>query len=152
MTTEKTTLEKTTDEKVKKLFLIVQEKKIAVEKAEKPCWLTSGNFGYSPNSIHDRTDIKTITDSRKIVEMYAFLLDRKEKLEISSKELGVEYTFKWLGFTLDEWKNDFQIRINQIMIQEKRKELSEIESRLNSLISPELKAQMELEAISKLLD
>jgi transposase len=83
--------------------------------------------------------------------MYAFLLDRKNKSEDASKELGVDYNFTWLGFTLDEWKNDFQTRVNQISIQEKRKELAEIEARLNAIISPELKAQMELEAISEIL-
>jgi hypothetical protein len=142
----------TTDEKVKTLFESVQEKKLAIEKAERPCWLTAGNFGYSANSAHDRINIQTLTDVRKIVEMFAFIIDRKEKSESAAKELGVNYTFTWLGFSVDEWKNDFQTRVNQISIQEKRRELAEIESRLNAIISPELKAQMELEAISKLLD
>lgn len=142
----------TTDEKVKTLFETVQEKKLAIEKAERPCWLTAGNFGYSANSAHDRINIQTLTDVRKIVEMFAFIIDRKEKSESAAKELGVNYTFTWLGFSVDEWKNDFQTRVNQISIQEKRRELAEIESRLNAIISPELKAQMELEAISKLLD
>lgn len=146
------TTKQTTDEKVRELFNTVQEKKLAIEKAERPCWLTGGNFGYSANSAHDRTDVRTVTDVRKIVEMYAFLIDRKEKSENASKELGVDYNFKWLGFTVDEWKNDFQTRVNQISIQEKRKELAEIESRLNAIISPELKAQMELDAIAQLLD
>ena len=84
--------------------------------------------------------------------MFAFVIDRKEKSESSAKELGVDYKFSWLGFTTDEWKNDFVTRVNQISIQEKRKELAEIESRLNAIISPDLRAQMELEAISKLLD
>lgn len=143
---------KTTDTKVKELFDLVQSKKLAIEKAERPCWKTSGNFGYSTNSAHDRTQIATITDVRKLVEMYAFLLERKDKSEVAANELGVGYKFTWLGFTVDEWKDDFQTRVNQISIQEKRKELAEIESRLNALISPELKAQMELESISKLLD
>lgn len=143
---------KTTDELVKELFDSVQEKKLAIEKAERPCWETSGNFGYSANSGHDRVNIQTVTDARKLVEMYAFLIDREEKSESAAKDLGVDYKFTWLGFSVDEWKNDFQTRVNQISIQEKRKELSEIESRLNAIISPELKAQMELEAISKLLE
>jgi hypothetical protein len=42
--------------------------------------------------------------------------------------------------------------VNQISVQEKRKELAELESRLNAIISPELKSQMELEAIAELLD
>ena len=143
---------KTTDEKVRELFDLVQEKKLAIEKAERPCWKTSGNFGYSANSAHDRTTIATVTDVRKIVEMYAFIMDRKDKSESAAKDLGVEYNFTWLGFTVDEWKEDFQTRVNQISVQEKRKELAELESRLNTIISPELKSQMELEAIAELLD
>ena len=143
---------KTTDEKVKELFDLVQSKKLAIEKAERPCWKTSGNFGYSANSAHDRTSIPTVTDVRKLVEMYAFLMERRDKSESASKELGVEYNFTWLGFSVDEWKEDFQTRVNQISVQEKRKELAELESRLNAIISPELKAQMELEAIAELLD
>jgi len=142
---------KTTDEMVKELFDTVQTKKLAIEKAERPCWQTSGNFGYSANSAHDRTDVKTITDVRKIVDMLAFLMDRKEKSESAAKELGVTYTFSWLGFSVDEWKSDFVTRVNQISLKEKQKELAEIEARLNAIISPELKAKMELEVLSKLL-
>ena len=143
---------KTTDEKVKEIFNLVQEKKLAIEKAERPCWLTSGSFGYSPNSAHDRIAVQTLTDVRKIVDMFSFLIDRKEKSEKAAQELGVDYKFSWLGFTVDEWKSDFQTRVDQISIQAKRKELAEIESRLNAIISPDLKAQMELESISHLLD
>jgi hypothetical protein len=142
---------KTTDEKVKDLFNLVRAKRLAIETAEKPCWNTSGSFGYSANSAHDRVNVQTLTDQRKIVEMYAFLIDRQEKSEKAAKELGVPYTFTWLGFSVDEWKSDFQTRVNQISIQEKRKELASIEARLNSIITPELKAIMELEAISNLL-
>lgn len=146
-----TTTGKTTDDKVKELFDLVQTKKLAIEKAQKPCWNTSGSFGYSVNSAHDRINIQTVTDLRKLVDIYAFLIDRKEKSEVSASELGVDYKFSWLGFSVDEWKSDIQTRVDQISIQEKRKELSEIESRLNTIISPELKTQMELELLTKLL-
>jgi hypothetical protein len=142
---------KTTDELVKELFNEVQGKKLAIEKAERPCWLTNGNFGYSANSAHDRANVQTLNEPRKIVDMLAFLIDRKEKSQKASEELGVKYNFTWLGFTVEEWKSDFQTRINQISIQEKRKELAEIEARLNAIISPELKAQMELEILTDLL-
>lgn len=151
MKTKQTTTA-TTDEKVKELFNLVQEKKLAIEKAERPCWQTSGTFGYSANSAHDRTNIQTLTDTRKLVDMLAFLIERKEKTEKAAEELGVKYSFTWLGFTVDEWKSDFQTRVNQISIQEKRKELAEIEARLNAIISPELRAQMELDALSELLN
>jgi hypothetical protein len=148
---ENTTV-KTTDEKVKDLFNLVQTKKLAIQQAETPCWKTSGNFGYSANSAHDRTDLKTVTDARKIVDMFAFLIDRQEKSEKAAEDLGVKYNFSWLGFSVDEWKSDFLTRVNQISLTEKRKELATIEQRLNAIISPELKAQMELEAIALMLD
>lgn len=141
-----------TDEKIRELFDLVQSKKLEIEKAEKPCWSTSCKFGYSANSAHDRIDICTVLDLRKLVDMYAFLLDREEKSNKSAQELGVDYKFTWFGFSIDEWKSDLQTRVNQIQIQEKRKELSEIEARLNAIISPEMKAEMELESISRLLD
>ena len=152
-TTKKTAtskVAKTTDEMVKELFAKVQAKKNAIEKAEKPCW-NAGFFGYSPNSAHDRIDVKTVGDTRKLVEMYAFLLDREGNYATAAEELGVDKKFTWLGFTSDEWKSDFKTRTMQLNIQKERKTLQELEVRLNGLISPELKAQMELEAISELL-
>lgn len=142
---------KTVDEKVKELFKVVQGKKLEIEKSQNPCWNTSCNFGFSANSAHDRVDIRTVTDTRKLVEILSFLFDRQEKSEKSAESLGVKYNFSWLGFTVDEWKDDLKKRVNQIQIQEKRKELSELEARLNAIISPELKAQMELEAIQEAL-
>lgn len=145
------TTKKTKDELAKEFFDSVQQKKLSIEKAEKPCWLTSCMFGYSANSAHDRTDIRTVTDVRKIVDMYAFLIDRKEKSEKSAKELNVNYNFTWLGFTIDEWKNDFKTKVDQITIQERRKELLDAEAKLKT-ISPALRDQLELESIAKMLN
>lgn len=147
MTTKKLTV----DEEVKELFDIVQARKLEIEKLEKPCWNTSTEFGFSANSLHDRVNVATVTDTRKIVDMLSFLLDRKDKTERAANELGVEYEFKWLGFTLDEWKEDFKTRVGQIKIKEKQKELQELEAQLDTIISPELKRQMKLEEIKKAL-
>lgn len=142
---------KTTDEKIKELFDLVQKKKLEIEKAERPIWETSRNFGFSPNSAHDRISIPTITDTRKIVEMYAFLLERKDKVEKSAEELNVKYDFTWLGFTVEEWKSDFSTRINQITIQEKRKNLLEHEVRLSAILSPEMIKEMEINSMTESL-
>jgi hypothetical protein len=145
------TKNKTKDELAKELFDSVQKKKIAIEKAERPVWITGGNFGYSASSAHDRTDLRLVTDVRKIVDMLAFLIDRQEKSEKAAKRLGVEYEFKWLGFTIDEWENDFVTRVNQIQIQQKRKDLSDAEARLKT-ISPELRDKLELASIQDMLN
>jgi hypothetical protein len=143
---------KTQEKVVRELFDKVQAKKVAIGKAEKPCWQTNGNFGYSANSAHDRINVMTATNQSKIVDMLAFLIDRQEKSERAAKELGVTYAFTWLGFTLDEWKSDFQMRIDQLQIQEKRKELSELEARLVALpMFAALKEEMELESLQSLV-
>lgn len=142
---------KTKEELIKDLFNSVQEQKLAIEKAETSCWKTSGNFGYSANSAHDRTEIRIITNPSKIVDMLAFLIDRKEKSEKAAERLKVEYDFKWLGFTLEEWEEDFKTRVNQINIQKRRLELAESEAKLKS-ISPELRDSLELDYIEKLVN
>ena len=135
---------------VKELFQIVQTKKNAIEKASKPYW-NATNFGYSANSAHDRIDIKMVNDVRKLVEMYAFLLERQNSYAEAATELGVENKFTWLGFTVDEWKSDFKTRATMLNIQNEKKTLQELEIKLSGLVSPELKARMELEAISAVL-
>lgn len=139
------------DQKVKALFEKVQTMKAAIAKAEKPNWNTSGSFGFTANSTHDRFNIQTETNPRKLVEVLAFLKGREANVVESAQELGVAVDFTWLGYTTEEWKQDLLTRANQINIQAKKKELSDLETRLSGLISPELKAQMELEAIEALL-
>ena len=150
-TTKKASV-KTTDEMTKELFQTVQIKKVALANAEKPFWNTSGMFGYSPNNSHDRIDIKTITDVRKLVEIYAFLTERENGYNEASSQLGVDKTFSWMGFSANEWKQDLAIRVDQLNFQTKRKEFNDLENRLNAILSPEVKVQMELEAISELLN
>lgn len=146
-----TTTEKSQDELVKELIAKAKAKKETIEKAERPNWQTGGQFGFLANSAHERIDIKTVTDTRKLVEIHAFITDRKDKSVVSAAELGVPYEFKWLGFTAEEWKGDILTRVNQLQIQAKRTELADIETRLNALVSPELRAKMELEEISAAL-
>ena len=140
------------DVAVKALFDKVQAKKLAIQNAEKPNWQTSGSFGYNAHSAHDRINIQTVTDPRKLIEVLAFLKDRAKNYVEAATELSLDADFKWLSFTVDEWKSDLQTRANQLSIQAKKKELTELENRLNALISPELKAQMELAEISKALE
>ncbi len=47
---------------------------------------------------------------------------------------------------------DIKTRINKIQIVSKRKKLEELEARLNSIISPSLKAEMEVDAIAAELE
>jgi len=140
-----------TDKQVQELFEIVQQKKSAIVKAEKPNWQTNCSFGYDKNSS-SRMNIQVVNDIDELTEILAFLL-RKERSHYEASEiLGVESQFKWLGFTFEQWKSDIQTRIDKIQISKKKQELEQLESRLGLLISPELRAEMELAEITKILN
>jgi len=146
------TSKKTQDELVKELFTKVQARKEAIGKAEKPNWETNCSFGYSPGNANDRINIATVTDTRKLVEIYSFLLGKQEHFDKANAALGLNGKFTWQNFSIEEWKNDLQVRVDQLVLQTKKAELNELERKLDALISPELKREMELATIAALLD
>lgn len=147
-----TATKKTGDELVQELFDKVQSKKAALAQADKPCWNTSGSFGYSPSNPSGDINIKTITDKRKIVDMLAFLMDRARAHQEAGAALGITAAFSWQGFTLNEWKADFQTRVDQLTYTEKKKELDVLQARLDAILSPEMRRSLELTSISKMLE
>lgn len=140
-----------TDKQIQELFKIVQQKKSAIIKAEKPNWQTNCSFGYDKNSSV-RINIQVSSDIVELIQVLSFLLRNEQFYFEASKILGVESEFQWMGYTLEQWKSDIQTRIDKIQISAKKKELEQLESRLNLLISPELKTEMELAEISKILN
>lgn len=139
-----------TDKQVQELFKIVQTKKTEIAKAEKPNWLTNCSFGYNKDSS-SRSNIQVVADVEELVSILGFVIEKEKAFESAQQMLGTSEKFKWMGYSLEEWKTDIQTRINKIQISKKKKELESLESRLDKLISPDLKAQMELEEITKLL-
>lgn len=139
------------DEVVNKLFAKLQEKKKILESLEKPQFKTNLSFGYSTESS-TRTNIYTVSDTDVLVSMAAFLMERAKMHKEASDLLEVKSDFKWLGFSLEEWLHDLKTRASKINIDAKRKEFKQLEDKLNTLVSPEQRRLMELEAISKALE
>lgn len=138
---------KTMDELIMELFAEVKLRKEEVAKAEKPVFVTGGQFRYN-EGIANTIDIITVRDSRKLIEILVFLKERSKNYKEAASELGIDNpNFTWLGFTYDEWFNDLQIRSNFLNISKRKKELSDLEARLNAIVSPEQRAKMELEDI-----
>lgn len=135
------------DIQIQKLFNVVQSKKDEILKAERPNWLTNCTFGYDDTS--KRTNIQVTSDVGVLANILAFLYGKSDNFEKASKELGITAEFSWMGYTLDEWTEDLKTRVTKIQITKKKKELAIIEVKLDKLISPEMKAQMELDEITK---
>ena len=144
METKETTL--TRDQRVIAFFEKLTAKKAEVSNAERPVYVTGGQFRYS-ESVGTSIDIMTARDERKLVEILVFLKDRSERYPAACEELGVAAEFKWLGFTYDEWKQDLKTRVSVLQIAKRKAELKELEARVNAVMTPELRAELELKAL-----
>ena len=141
----------TKDEVIDKLLQVAKDKRKEIEQAEKPNWRTNCSFGYRPDTS-ERTNLQIQTKVDTLVDIMAFLIEKRDGWEKARSILVLPYKqFTWQGFTYDDWYSDIISRINKINIAEKKKELDEIEGRLNKLVSPERREQMELEALQKML-
>lgn len=142
----------TRDELVLQLLKDVAEQKAAIEKAGNPTWETNLMFRFNADQASNTININTVTDTRKLVEILGFLIDRESNFEKAKSILGVEGKFTWLGFSLAEWQSDLVTRANIINIQAKRKQLAELDAKLNSLVSKETREELELQALAALVN
>ena len=138
------------DKLVQQLFEVAQKKKAEIAKAEKPNWITNCAFRYNKDSSAS-INLQVCADVEELISILGFLIEKENAFKAAQEILGTTHKFKWGGFSVEDWTNDISTRITKIQIGNKKKELEVIESRLDKLVSPELKAQMELAEIQKLL-
>lgn len=137
-----------TDQLTLNLIQEVKKQKEEIAKAEKPNWITNCSFSYTEKP-NDATNIHVEANIRNLVCIAAFLKERERAYKEAAETLGVDApAFTWGGFSVNDWLEDLKMRINKIQIASKRKKLEALEARLNAIISPELRAKMELEAIA----
>ena len=138
------------DKLVQELFNVVQEKKAAIAKAEKPNWETNCAFRYNKDSSAS-INLQVCSDGEELVNILGFLIEKKNAFESAQKILGTSFKFKWSGFSFEDWSSDLKTRLDKIEISIKKKELEMLEGRLNGLVSKEMREQLELDEIKKML-
>lgn len=141
---------KATDKKTLELMNEVKSRKAEISKTEKHNWLTNCSFSMTGKS-NDAINLHVTKDVSLLLACAALLLQLEESYTKAATMLNVEEppAFKWAGFTVSEWITDMKVRIAQIQIDLKRRKLERLEDSLSKIISPELKAQMVLEEVSK---
>jgi len=140
------------DQEVLNLLVTVDKRKKEIAKLKvRPTWKTNCTFGRDPNSIQDRINIQTVRGTRKLVEIYAFLINQQTGLEVAAKELGVDFDGTWLNYPINDWKEDLKTRALQLSIESKQKELDILDARVNNLVSPQQRRIMELKALQQML-
>lgn len=137
------------DDKTLQLMEQVKKQKEEISKAEKPNFSTNCAFSYT-GKANDTINLHAERYVENLIDMAGFLHDKEKRYKDAEILLDVKGPpFKWLGYSVEEWLGDIKLRINKIQITSKKKKLEALESRLNAIISPELKRAMELEAIAK---
>lgn len=147
---------KNIDQRVLSLLQAVKQKKAEITLIEKkPNWKTNLSFSFSEDiKITDRINLHVISSLEKLIEIYSFL-DTKEsqwKKSIADMNLSNEISLKdpmWLSFSISDWKKDVISRSEMILLNNKKKELEALESKIDKLITPEQRREIELEKLEK---
>ena len=142
-----------TDLKTLELIQQINKQKKEIEKLEKPNWLTNCSFSYTEGKfLNDAVNIRAGQSLDKLAKIAGFLLAQEEMFIKGSAVLGIDEPFSWQGFTIRDWLSDIKLQAAKTQINSKKSKLEKLEIRLNALISPELKAEMELAEIMKELE
>lgn len=138
------------DATVTKLIDEVNRRKAEISKVNKPSWKTNCSFSYDESNKNVSVNLQVVVDKQTLVYIATFLLVRQDYFDKAAKLVeaeGVKCT--WQGFSIQDWLDDIKTRLLKLQINSKQKKLDELEERLSKLISPELRAKLELEAITK---
>lgn len=135
----------TADEKTMLLIRQLKQQKAEIEAAERPQWNTNCSYAYRGASP---SNIQVMVDVSLLIRIAADLIrDEAAYIEASAK-LGVDAPpYAVSGYPVKEWLADIKTRINKVQLNAKKQKYDILEARLNAIVSPELRAEMELQAI-----
>lgn len=139
-----------TDDKTLRLIEEVRRQEAEIAKLDHPTWKTNCSFAYVEGTAN-AINLHVESSVSVLVNIAAFLLQREEAYNKAAEKLGVGDVpqFRWGGFLVENWLEDLKTRIGKIQITSKRRKLDALKARLEQIISPELRAQLELEAIER---
>ena len=147
----KTVVKPTMEEVINSLFDKVAAKRAQVQLAEKPSYVTGGQFRYSQDSPGGTIDISTVREERKLVEIGAFLIERAKAYAAAAEKLGCNVEFSWFRFTEDEWLKDLKTRVDSLQVNKLRVELDAMENKLNAIMPEDMRKAKELEALQAIM-
>lgn len=137
------------DEQVMQLLAQVSMRKKQIELLKvRPSWKTNCTFG-KISTTEGRVNIQTVRDLNILVEIYAFLNQTYLQFSQAAKELGLEFDGKWQNYPISDWKDDLKTRVSQLTYEKRLKELEELNARIDKLVTPEQRREMELKDLQE---
>lgn len=137
------------DDKIVELIKVVEKQKeevVETEKDSKRGWKT--NCSLSIVGFPQPLNLQTASVDN-VVKAYGILIGLMDNMATAAKELGVPTPTTYEGFSLGDWVDDFKKRVAMVQLKTKKDKLNALENRLNGIVSPEVRRQMELEMIMK---
>lgn len=135
------------DETTLKLIEEVTKRKKEISDAERPNWKTNCSFQMGDQHVNLHVAGKGV-----LIEVLSFLIGKMEHHCKAVALLDISVDFMWGGFKFDDWLDDIRTRMNKVTLADKKKKLEKLESRLEGIVSPELRRKLELESIERELN
>ena len=139
------------DDVTKTLIAEVVKRKQEIADADRPNWKTNCLFSFTGSGTTGATNLHVESDVGTLIRIAAFVRAQDDYYDNMTREMQIENAppFKWMGFSAADWIEDVKTRLSKVQIASKRKKLEDLERRLNTIISPALRAEMEQELIMK---
>lgn len=137
------------DAKILQMIKVVEVKKADLAKTKEQSsnkWITNCSFQLVFGAPGTNVNLNTANESliREVVKAVVLHQDLEQRV---TEILGKSETSRIQGFTPEQWIADCKTRLAKIQISAKTQHLEDLESRLNAVVSPDLRRQMELDAL-----
>lgn len=141
---------KDVDAKTLELIETVRRQKAEIAEIEKPAWHTNATFSWTEEDRSKTINLHVESDVRKLILIADFLLRKEAGYLTAAVALDIESVpgLLWCGFPVKDWIEDIRLRVRKIQIGKKKEKLALLEGRLDAILSPELRRELELEAIA----
>ena len=139
------------DKKTLALIDEVRRRKAEIAAVEKPVWKTNHMFPVGLPTLHvTPVNLRTQRDVGVLLSLFATLVAQRATFSEALTYLELPppaAEFRLGGFTFEEWGPDFRLHVKRLQLEQMRESLVKLEERLNAIISPELRRELELAAV-----
>jgi len=125
----------------------IRQQKKEISELSNPRWRTKCVFvdGKTEYNLH-------VLGVNDLIYVHSLLAEKERAYIASAKALGYnleEYPFLWQGCSFSDWQSDIILRLKKIDIECKKSKLASLEAKLNSVMTPELLAELALREIEE---
>lgn len=140
---------KAQDQTVLLLIKKIEEKRGQIKDAEHPAWKTNCLIFVNGANVN----IRTLQNSEDLINVASRVMVYELGHAAALEALGVSNDVpKMCGYPTSDWIADIKTRLTKINVDKEKRNLTKLEERLDKIISPELRAKMEIEAIERELE